>query len=138
MVLVIHGILWQALVEPMVDNNTIRNNLNAYLEFKFLKGLTLRITGGAIIANVNNQIYHNLKTYEGRQNTGLGISSESTFDSYQNSNILTYDKAFKKHHFTVTAVAEQQYSKYKFSSIRASKFPVDQTGVFDLGGAGLM
>ncbi|HEY6975877.1 MAG TPA: TonB-dependent receptor [Chitinophagaceae bacterium] len=125
-------------VEPMVDNNTIRNIINAYLEFKLIEGLTLRITGGAIIENENNRIYHNLKTYEGRQNTGLGISTESTDNTYQNSNILTYDKAIKQHHFTVTAVAEQQYEKFNTSSVRASNFLVDQTGVFDLGGAGIV
>src|SRR6266542_3063392 len=124
-------------IEPKIDNNTNRNNLNAYLEFRFLPGLSLKVTGGANITNVNNKAYHNLNTYEGRQNTGLGISSENTFNRYQNSNILTYDKVVEKHHFTFTGVAEQQYSKYKFSSIRASKFVVDATGASDLGGAGL-
>jgi TonB-dependent starch-binding outer membrane protein SusC len=122
-------------IEPKVDNNTVSNNLNAYLEFKILKGLSLKVTGGANIVNVNNQIYHNLKTYEGKQNTGLGISTENTFVRYQNSNILTYDKTINKHRFTITAVGEQQYSKFKFSSIRASKFTVDATGASDLGGA---
>ena len=122
-------------IEPKIDNNTVSNNLNAYLEFKILKGLSLKVTGGANINNANNQIYHNLKTYEGKQNTGLGISTENTFVRYQNSNILTYDKTINKHHFTITAVGEQQYSKFKFSSIRASKFTVDATGASDLGGA---
>jgi TonB-linked SusC/RagA family outer membrane protein len=123
-------------VEPAIDNNRVRNNLNAYLEFILLKGLTLKVTGGANVENVNNQIYHNLKTYEGKQNTGLGIVTENTFVRYQNSNILTYDRTFSKHHLTVTAVGEQQFSRYKFSSIRASKFTVDATGASDLGGAG--
>lgn len=124
-------------VEPKIDNNLIRNNLNAYLSFKILEGLTLKITGGANIDNNNNQIYHNQKTYEGRQNTGLGISSENTFRRFQNSNILTYDKEAGKHHFKITAVAEQQYSKFKVSSIRASVFTVDATGASDLGGAAI-
>ncbi|MCW3111428.1 MAG: TonB-dependent receptor, partial [Segetibacter sp.] len=42
------------------------------------------------------------------------------------------------HHLTFTAVAEQQYSKFNFSTVRASKFLVDQTGVFNLGGANLV
>jgi TonB-dependent starch-binding outer membrane protein SusC len=122
-------------VEPNIDNNLIRNNLNAYLNFKILRGLTFKVTGGANIDNTNNQIYHNLKTYEGKQNTGLGISTENTFRRFQNSNILTYDREINRHHLTFTAVAEQQYSKFKFSSIRASKFTVDATGASDLGGA---
>jgi TonB-linked SusC/RagA family outer membrane protein len=125
-------------MEPFIDNNTNRNAINAYVEFKILSGLTLRITGGAIIENVNNRTYYNQKTYEGRQNTGLGIVDEETNSRYQNSNILTYDKIFKQHHLTVTAVAEQQYSKYNVSSVRASDFLVDQTGVFDLAGANIV
>jgi TonB-linked SusC/RagA family outer membrane protein len=124
-------------IEPKIDNNLVRNLLNAYLNFKILNGLSLKITGGANIDNTNNEIYHNLKTYEGKQNTGLAVVTENTFKRYQNSNILTYDRDINKHHFTVTAVAEQQFSKFKFSSIRASKFTVDATGASDLGGAGL-
>jgi TonB-dependent starch-binding outer membrane protein SusC len=124
-------------IEPKINNNLIRNNLNAYLNFKILPGLSLKITGGANIDNTNNEVYHNLKTYEGKQNTGLAVVTENTFRRFQNSNILTYDRDINKHHFSVTAVAEQQYSKFKFSSIRASKFTVDATGASDLGGAGL-
>ncbi|WP_018616863.1 SusC/RagA family TonB-linked outer membrane protein [Segetibacter koreensis] len=125
-------------LEPKVDNNTIRNVLNSYIEFKPFEGLSLRITGGANIININNRMYHNLKTYEGKQNTGLGLSTESMNVRYQNSNILTYDKTFKDHHITFTGVAEQQYSKFNFSSLRASKFLVDQTGVNNLGGANIV
>lgn len=122
-------------MEPKIDNNLVRNNLNAYLNFKILNGLSLKVTAGANIDNTNNQIYHNQKTYEGKQNTGLGVSTESTYRRFQNSNILNYDKEINKHHFTITAVAEQQYSKSKYSTIRASKFTVDATGASDLGGA---
>jgi TonB-linked SusC/RagA family outer membrane protein len=124
-------------VEPKIDNNLVRNLLNAYLNFKILNGLSFKITGGANIENTNNEIYHNLKTYEGKQNTGLAVVTANTFRRFQNSNILTYEREINKHHFNVTAGAEQQYSKFKFSSIRASKFTVDQTGASDLGGAGL-
>jgi TonB-linked SusC/RagA family outer membrane protein len=125
-------------LEPKVDNNTVTNLLNSYLEFKPFEGLSLRITGGANVMNINNRIYHNLKTYEGKQNGGLGIATASTNVRYQNSNILTYDKTIKDHHLTFTAVAEQQYTKYNYSSIRASHFLVDQTGVDNLGGANIV
>src|SRR5215210_4488448 len=125
-------------IEPKIDNNTIRNILNSYIEFRPFEGLSLRITGGANIVNVNNKAYHNQKTYEGKQNTGLGISTESMNVRYQNSNILTYDKTFSDHHLTFTAVGEQQYSKYNFSTLRASKFLADQTGVSNLGGANIV
>jgi hypothetical protein len=66
-------------VEPDIDNNLIRNNLNAYLNFKILNGLSFKITGGANIENGNNEIYHNLKTYEGKQNTGLAVVTDNIF-----------------------------------------------------------
>lgn len=123
-------------MEPAIDNNTVRNNLNAYLNFQILKGLSFRVTGGANIDNSMNQIYHNQKTYEGRQNGGLGITSQNSYVRIQNSNILTYDREINKHHFTITAVGEQQFSRSKFNGIRASEFTVDATRADDLGGAG--
>jgi TonB-linked SusC/RagA family outer membrane protein len=125
-------------LEPMIDNNTITNLLNSYLEFRPFEGLSIRITAGANLININNRQYHNQKTYEGKQNGGLGISTESANARYQNSNILTYDKTLGNHHFTFTGVAEQQYTKFDISSVRASKFLVDQTGVFNLGGANIV
>jgi TonB-linked SusC/RagA family outer membrane protein len=125
-------------LEPFLDNNINRNTLNGYFEFKPLEGLKLRITGGAIIRNLNNRNFYNNKTYEGRQNKGLGNNVEELSSRYQNSNILTYDKTMNSHHFTITAVAEQQYEKLNHSAARASDFMVDQTGVFDLAGANIV
>jgi hypothetical protein len=128
-----------AAKEPDINNNTVRNNFNTYLDFKIIEGLKLRISGGAIIANGNNNSYYNSKTFEGKPVSGkVGYATIddvlNTF--YQNSNILTYDKKLgTKHHLTVMAVAEQQFSKTEGSGLIASKFTVDQTGVNDLGGA---
>lgn len=124
--------------EPLIDNNTMRNILNGYLEFKPITGLSLKITGGASISNVNNRSYQNLKTFDGVQAKGLGVSTESMYSRYQNSNILTYDRTLSQHHFTLTAVAEQQYMKYNGSTISAKNFLVDQVGVFNLGGASII
>jgi TonB-linked SusC/RagA family outer membrane protein len=133
--------LWNPLAsaaEPKVDNNTNRNIINTFLEFKPLKGLSLRITGGATLDNTNNSIYHNRKTLEGTTNGGLGVVATSSYIGYQNSNILTYDKTFTQHHLTVLAVAEQQYSKFKYSSINASNFLTDETGTNDLAAASIV
>lgn len=122
--------------EPYVNNKTIRNTLNTFLEFNLLRGLTLRVTGGAILQNRNNRNYNNLNTYDGRQFGGVGTIVENVYNRLQNSNILTYDNTFaQKHRITVTAVAEQQYEKTEGSSVIGRQFLVDQTGVFDMGGA---
>lgn len=127
-----------AAKEPLIENNTIRNTINTFLDFKIIEGLTLRITGGAIIRNINNTSYFNAKTYEGRPTQGMvgyGTAAENLFTRYQNSNILTYTKEFNKHSLTVMGVVEQQYENFKGSSLTARKFTVDQTGINDLGGA---
>lgn len=128
-----------AAQEPDIKNNTIRNNINTYLDFKIIEGLKLRVTGGATIENTNNKSYYNSKTWEGKPiggKVGYATVNSALYTFYQNSNILTYDKNFgSKHHVTLMAVAEQQYSKSESSGIVASKFTVDQTGVDDLGGA---
>jgi len=121
--------------EPFTENNTIRNNINAYLDFKIAKGLTLRVTGGAITRNQNNFRYLNRNTFAGYQKNGLGTVDDANYTRYQNSNILTYDKAMGRHHFVITGVAEQQVEQNKASSINANDFLVDRAGIFDLGGA---
>ncbi len=125
--------------EVDIDNVTIRNNINIFLEYKIVEGLKLKITGGGIIENQNNKTYYNSKTFEGKPvggYVGYGLMEGSFTTFYQNSNILTYDKDFgAKHHLTVMAVAEQQFSRYESSGLVASRFTVDQTGINDLGGA---
>lgn len=125
-------------IEPYIDNNTNKNALNIYLDFKLLEGLSLKITGGASISNTNNQSYLNLLTYPGKQNNGVGSTFTNTYSRYQNSNILTYVKALGKHDLNITAVAEQQFSRFVFNSVYATDFLVDQTGVYNLGGANLV
>lgn len=133
--------LWNplaSLVEPFIKNNTIKNNLNAYLEFKILKELTLRINGGAIITNDRNSNFFNTKTFTGLPANGSGQIWTNVSEYYQNSNILTYDKTFDKHHLTVTAVGEQKYSVGNSSTTNGQDFLNQQTGVYDLGGANII
>lgn len=131
-------ILWNPLasaVEPLIEKNTIRNNLNGYLEFKPLDGLTLRITGGARISEGNDITFLNNKTFAGLQNNGQGTTLSNSSTYLQNSNILTYEKTLGKHFFNITAVAEQQIQKYQGSSINTSDFLNEVTGAHDLAGA---
>jgi TonB-linked SusC/RagA family outer membrane protein len=132
--------LWNPLasaVEPQIDNGIITNNLNAYLEFKLLTGLTLRVSGGARIADRKNLSYLNLKTFSGSLLNGSGAILDGQSQYYQNSNILTYDKVIKKHHLTITAVTEQKNEKLFTSSTNASDFLVQATGINDLSGANI-
>ena len=85
--------------EPDIQNSTIRNTINAFLEFKIIEGLILKITGGAIIRNFNNKSYYNSKTFEGKPaqgSVGYGTVDENITSRYQNSNILTYTRQIGK------------------------------------------
>ncbi len=123
-------------VEPIIDNPSFRNNANLFLNFKILKGLSLKVTGGALISNQYFRDYYNSKTLAGLQNNGYGHVNESQSERFQNSNILTYDNTFSDmHHLTFTGVVEQISEKYMGSNMEGKGFLVDQLGFNNMGGA---
>ncbi|WP_439581935.1 SusC/RagA family TonB-linked outer membrane protein [Dyadobacter bucti] len=123
-------------LETKAEKNNITNEISTFLDFKLLKGLSLRVTGAASINANDDQHYYSTKTQPGRGVSGLGDLAESKYQYYQNSNILTYSNTFnKKHALTITGVAEQQLIQSKSSFISAQGFFSDDTGINDLGGA---
>jgi TonB-linked SusC/RagA family outer membrane protein len=122
-------------LETVSERNTILSEVNAYLEFKFLKDFTLRITGSASITSEDYLKYHGSKTQPGRGTNGRGNFESSLGQYFQNSNILTYNKTIEDHRVVVTAVAEQQASQSKLTYIDAQGFFSDDTGIKDLAGA---
>jgi TonB-linked SusC/RagA family outer membrane protein len=122
--------------ETFNEINTIRNNISGYLEFKPLKGLSLKVTGGAIIGNENNLRYLNKLTFEGAGVNGVGEIHAATFGRYQNSNILTYSRDFnEKHRLILTGVTEFQFERYQNYDIAGDGFVSDVTGIYDLASA---
>jgi len=123
-------------VEPIIDNPIFKNNANLFLNFKIAKGLSLMITGGALLTNNYFRDYYNSKTYAGLQNNGWGHVNSFQNERFQNSNILTYDNTFRDiHHITFTGVIEQIYEEGLGSTITGSNFLVDQLGFDNLAGA---
>jgi TonB-dependent starch-binding outer membrane protein SusC len=126
-------------VEVDPTYSSINNIANAYLDFKIIEGLTLRINGAANITTSADSKYYNEKTKEGLEQNGkvgFGTIANGAYKYYQNTNMLTYDKTFDIHHITLTGVAEQSVGEWNGSSIEASQFTVGTTGLYDLGGAG--
>lgn len=124
--------------ELEVSDRRSQNFLNLNLDFKILEGLTFRVAGMASLSNGKKARYFNSRSYDGRPQDGFVGAADQTYaeyERYQNSNILTYDKKAGDHHFTLMAVAEQQYEHNYSSSNQATKFTVDVTGLNDLGGA---
>ncbi len=123
-------------VEPEIDNPTYRNNLNLSLNFNILEGLSLAITGGVHMTNVNHREYYNKKTKAGTMNNGFATLDQEVYENWQNSNILTYDNTWGSHHLTVTGVMEQIYHRDHTLHTTAKQFIVDQLGYENIGGAG--
>jgi TonB-linked SusC/RagA family outer membrane protein len=125
-------------METSTLNYQIDNNANTYLEFSLLKGLKLKVTGSGNVITNNNRTYWDSKTYEGIPVGGLsgkGFVNQSRFEQYQNSNILTYDNEFGKHHLTFTGVVEEQTQSGTGNRIEAEQFAFDPNGLNDLSGA---
>ena len=62
--------------EVFGENNNMRNNLNTFIEFKPLEGLSIRISGGAVSRNYDNYRYMNQNTFTGFQKSGLAQTSK--------------------------------------------------------------
>ncbi|MDX9881378.1 MAG: TonB-dependent receptor [Prolixibacteraceae bacterium] len=121
--------------EPEINSKTTLNNLNINLEFKLLKGLSFKMTGGARISNWVGTQFYNDKTITGRQFNGVGRANNSSSKNYQNSNILSYVNDIGKHHINAILVGEVKYSQSYDFGIDNSNFTVQETGVYNLGGA---
>lgn len=122
-------------LETKIDNPTYQNNLNLFLNFKPLKGLTLKIMGGGTFSTSANRKYENTKTRNGFANNGVGNISNSYSNVFQNTNILTYDNTFGVHHLTFTGVAEEIFSNYLGNSMNGLDFLVDQLNFDNMDGA---
>jgi TonB-linked SusC/RagA family outer membrane protein len=124
--------------EPFVENNKNRNMVNAFLEIKPLKELTLKISGGATIQNTNDYRFFNEFTKAGGSIIpipGAARLVAGTYARYQNTNQLTYDKSIEKHHFTITAIAEQTVQNSKNYQVDGLGYVNHNTGVNDIGAA---
>lgn len=131
--------VWNPMATAMGSFNELHSttaNLNSFLEFKIMEGLTFKVTGAAGLYNGDKKTYYNTLTKNGRPVNGIGNLTDDKSLYYQNSNILTYDKVLNiKHHLTLTGVAEQQSSINYGSDFQAQGFASDLTGINDIGGA---
>jgi TonB-dependent starch-binding outer membrane protein SusC len=125
-----------ALETTLLDKQKI-NTINLALEFKISEGLTFRPSGGARITNRNRQQFWDNHTFWGAQNNGRAIVNTSDGNHYQNSNVLTYDRDFDRHHINAVLVGEIKYSDSYYFQSEGLNYAVQDTRQFDLGGANL-
>lgn len=123
--------------EQDLGNTSNRNNFNAALDFTLMEGLTLELTGGAIIRDHNRREFYNGHTAIGMTQNGRAVSFSSESRRYQTSNILTYQTDIARHSITATAVAEQKWDDNYWTRIQNQAFQNHSTGFYDLGGSAI-
>ena len=119
-----------AALEPEREILTTRNTLSSYLDYKIAEGLHLKVSGGAILSSSNNRQFFNelINGSSTRDGERTAYTSNSEENSWQNSNILTFNKEFNKHTLGVTGLFEQQYTTTTGSSIAVQGFTNNTTG----------
>lgn len=97
-----------------IDGDTRRlvNNLQGYMDFNIIDGLTFRTQLGVTFTNSLATSSDNAKSYYYFKNTRTQATANSAFNwSWLNTNTLNYTKEFNKNHrINATAVLEQSYS----------------------------
>jgi TonB-linked SusC/RagA family outer membrane protein len=119
-------------VEPVRNYNLYTTNLIANADYALLPGLHLNVSGGYKLSSATNNDYVNAKA-----NNAPGTETASIYDStlvtYQNTNMVTYDKQFHDHHLKVTALMEQQYEQFNGNTAGSIGFLTDANTYNNLG-----
>lgn len=125
---------------PIADlKNTYRkyytNNLqlNGYVEYEFIKGLKLKVSGGYTYDNRHTDTFNNSMTRYGGPTSIDKVNAEVVRQqrlTWLNENILTYQTNFKKKHFLnmMTGVTLQN-SDYEYYSLRMKQLPNESLGM---------
>lgn len=107
--------------------------LNGYVEYEFLKGLKLKVSGGYTYDNRHTDTFNNSKTRYGGPTSTDKVNAETVRQqrlTWLNENILTYQTNFKRKHFLNTMVGVTlQNSDYEFYSYRMKQIPNESLGM---------
>ncbi|WP_119081228.1 SusC/RagA family TonB-linked outer membrane protein [Chitinophaga alhagiae] len=124
--------------EVMPSVKSTNNNANLFFNIDLPGGLKLNLSGFANVSHTNDSKFYNEKTKEGLPvdgKSGMGHQAISSYEYYQSSANLTYDKTFGDHHLNITAVAEQSSSQFRVASLSASRFTSTVNGLDNLASA---
>ncbi len=113
---------------------------NAYLEYKVMKNLTLRVTGGITRNAVRREIFNNSQTAAGNPRTVYGATNgvngsvnNNILSSWLNENTLTWNKRFNKNHIlNVVGGFTLQKTKTLIDGFSANKVPNESLGISGL------
>jgi len=109
---------------------------NGYVDYKILKGLTLKITGGIRRSNTERDIFYNSKTPQGspkNPNNVYGIwgtTSTSVTNSWSNEYMLNYTKTFRdKHSLKAIVVYSLNKTKTQSDGFTSINLPNESLGI---------
>lgn len=107
--------------------------LNGYVEYEFLKGLKLKVSGGYTYDSRHTDTFNNSKTRYGGPTSTDKVNAEVVRQqrlTWLNENILTYQTNFKRKHFLNTMLGVTlQNSDYEFYSYRMKQIPNESLGI---------
>lgn len=112
-------------IEPINDNKRTRMEINAFLDYDILKGLSARVLFGYRKIDRENSFYLNTAPQGGLGDAQAGITN-SRFMLLQNTNQINYKTSFSDKHFVdFTFVYEQQREIFNSSFAGANGFSSD-------------
>lgn len=114
-------------------NVTSYNQYNGFVEYEFMKGLKLKVSGGYTVDNRRGEQFNNSKT---RYGSPISIDHvNATFDNairktWLNENILTYQTNIKKMHSINSMIGmTMQGSDYSYYSMKTKDIPNESLGM---------
>ena len=112
-----------------IDN--VKQNLNAYFDYKISDKWNLRVSGGFNTRDYVSNMYSSVNLYAGVGDNGRASISNKKYYVWQNTNILNYKNQIGKHKIDFTLVNEQTGSKTQNSSLSTKNFDVEN-GFYDV------
>jgi TonB-dependent starch-binding outer membrane protein SusC len=114
-------------------NVSTNNQFNGYVEYEFLKGLKLKVSGGYTVDGKRNEAFNNSKTRYGSASSNDHVNATlftSERKTWLNENILTYQNVFKKvHSFNGMIGMTMQGSDYNYYSMKTNNIPNESLGM---------
>ncbi len=125
---------------PILDlENAYRKNytnnlqLNGYIQYEFMPGLKLKVTGGWTYDNRHYDIFNNSKTRYGGPRSTMGVNAEvrrSERLTWLNENLLTYQKNWRnRHSLSAMLGTTLQNSDYEFYAYSTRDIPNESLGM---------
>lgn len=114
-------------------NYTNNLQLNGFVEYEFIKGLKLKVSGGYTYDARSNDTFNNSKTRYGSPISTDKVNGQVVRQqrlTWLNENVLTYQTNIKKKHFFNSLIGmTMQNSDYEYYSFKTTNIPNESLGM---------